>query len=466
MGKGKARLAQLMCLVGWALSAAAQVDWVVRPEWVRAHEEFLASDALAGRGSASRDEQIAADYVASEFLADGLKPAPGMSGFIQVADVVAPELDGKAVLTVGGVTLEEGADLRVLFPSGVGASGPLLRLPEAEVKQAKVPKGAIVLLTGGGGHGSGLGLSYPLRSSGAAVVLFEEDESLRAYLAKNPKPRQQLRLKEEPGNGAPLPATIAAVSKSAYDRLAGQVDGAAALLSVHALPLKARKTFNAVGYLEGADPGSGTILLSAHLDHLGVSSAPVNGDAIFNGANDDASGTTAVLELAHALAAGPKMRRSVLFVCYGSEEAGELGSEFFGRHPPVPLSQLVANIEFEMIGSQDPKMPKNTLLFTGWERSNLGPVLREHGALLGPDPYPEQRFFERSDNYQLALQGVVAHTAAGWGTTPTYHQLNDDLQHLDFDFMTAVIQSLVAPIRWLAEGDFRPAWSAGGQPKR
>jgi hypothetical protein len=126
----------------------------------------------------------------------------------------------------------------------------------------------------------------------------------------------------------------------------------------------------------------------------------------------------------------------------------------------------VANLEFEMIGVQDPKMPKNTLLLTGWDRSNLGPTLRDHGALLGPDPYPEQHFFERSDNYQLALQGVVAHTAAGWGTPPTYHQLNDDLAHLNLEFMTTIIQSLVEPIRWLAQSDFKPAWNPGGQPKR
>jgi aminopeptidase YwaD len=131
----------------------------------------------------------------------------------------------------------------------------------------------------------------------------------------------------------------------------------------------------------------------------------------------------------------------------------------------VPLNDLVANLEFEMIGNQDPKMAKGVLLLTGWDRSNLGPALREHGALLGPDPYPEEHFFERSDNYALALKGVVAHTAAGWGTPPTYHQADDDLQHLDVPFMTAAIQSLVAPVRWLADSDFAPKWNAGGQPK-
>jgi aminopeptidase YwaD len=192
---------------------------------------------------------------------------------------------------------------------------------------------------------------------------------------------------------------------------------------------------------------------------------PVSGDSIYNGANDDAAGTTAVLELAHALAAGPRLRRSVLFVCYGSEEMGELGSTYFGKHPPVPLTDLVANLEFEMIGNQDPKMPAGVLLLTGWERSNLGPALKEHGALVGPDPYPEQHFFERSDNYALALQGVVAHTAAGWGTPPTYHQPSDDLAHLDVAFMTKAIQSLIEPVRWLAGSDFRPQWNPGGAPK-
>jgi hypothetical protein len=444
----------------------AQQGWVVRPEWVRAHEDFLASDALGGRGSATRDEQIAAEYVASEFLAYGLRPAPGMPGMIQSADVIAPELDGKATLTAGGASFAEGTDLRVLVPSGVGANGPLLRIAAADARQATVPKGAIVLLTDLPPNSTGLRDSFPLWRSGASLVLFAENDALRAYLAKNPNPRFTLRLTPEPGETTPPPATVAAVSEAAMARLLAEKPGTVATLNVHALPLKPRKTYNALGYLPGSDPAAGTILLSAHLDHLGITSNPVNGDAIFNGADDDAAGTTAVLELAHALAAGPKLRRSVLFVCYGSEEAGLLGSTYFGKHPPVPLAQIVTDLGFEMIGAQDPKMPKDTLLLTGWDRSNLGPTLREHGALLGPDPYPEQHFFERSDNYSLALVGVVAQTAAGWGTVPTYHQLNDDLAHIDIGFMTAAIQSLVEPIRWLAGSDFKPEWNAGGQPKR
>ena len=139
----------------------------------------------------------------------------------------------------------------------------------------------------------------------------------------------------------------------------------------------------------------------------------------------------------------------MLFVCFGSEELGGYGNTWFEHHSPVPLDQIVANLEFEMIGAQDPMMPKGMLFLTGWERSSFGSTLRAHGAKLGPDPYPEQHFFERSDNFSLAKQGIIAHTAAGYGTPPYYHQPNDDFAHLDIAFMTSAIQSLVNPLRWL-----------------
>jgi hypothetical protein len=310
-----------------------------------------------------------------------------------------------------------------------------------------------------------MGAAQGLRRSGAAMIVIEESVGSQQTLTMfGGKTRVPIRLKDDPAPRGGV--TLVTLNPDVYKKFVAERDGTTVSLTLQEVPqAKPRETFNAIGYLPGSDPKAGTILLTAHLDHLGIG-RPVNGDAIFNGANDDAAGTTAVLELARALASGPQLKRSVLFVCYGSEEAGELGSTYFGEHPPVPLKELVANLEFEMIGNQDPKMPKGVLLLTGWERSNLGPTLKAHGALLGPDPYPEQHFFERSDNYALALKGVVAHTAAGWGTVPTYHQPNDDLAHLDLPFMTAAIQSLVAPLRWLAGSDFKPEWNAGGQPKR
>jgi len=441
---------------------SAQQNWIVKPEWVSAHENFLASDVLAGRGSATRDEELTATYVASEFESYGLKPAPGMTAYLQSAEIVAPELDAHATLQAGDATIEEGADFVLLTSPGASVAGPLLRVAASDVQTAHIAEGSAILLTGVTDQRALFAAMSALRRRGAAAILVPQTSSLATVpQIFGGKTRVSVRLADDPARKTP---TVILIHAEAAARFTAK-DGTQIGITVHALPqAKPRQTFNAIGYLAGTDPAAGTLLLTAHLDHLGVGRA-VNGDSIYNGANDDAAGTTAVLELAHALGSGPRPRRSVLFVCYGSEEMGGLGSTYFGKHTPVPLTDLVANLEFEMIGNQDPKMPPGVLLLTGWERSNLGPTLKEHGALLGPDPYPEQHFFERSDNYPLALQGVVAHTAAGWGTVPTYHQLNDDMAHLDLAFMTRAIQSLVEPVRWLANSDFRPQWNPGGAPK-
>ena len=280
----RSRLLVLAAALAAAGCATPVSRWRVNPASVRGHEAFLASDALRGRGSATPDEAIAAAYVASQFEAAGLRPAPGMASYLQT-------------------------------------------LPVPRDKQT-----AQVL-------------------AGATIT-------------------------------------------------------------------------NAIGYLPGTDPRAGVILFSAHLDHLGV----VKG-VTYPGANDDASGTTAVLELARALA------------------------------------DIVANIEFEMIGAQDPKLPPGRMMMTGFDRSNLGPELAARGFLVTNDPYPEQHFFERSDNYQLALKGVVAHTISGWAVTPTYHQPSDTAANIDVAFMTRAIQSLIAPAQWLVDGDFRPQWTGAGQPR-
>jgi Zn-dependent M28 family amino/carboxypeptidase len=224
-------------------------------------------------------------------------------------------------------------------------------------------------------------------------------------------------------------------------------------------------TWNALGMLRGSDPlaAKEVVLLTAHLDHLGIGEA-VNGDSIYNGADDDASGTTAVIELARALNKGPRPKRSILFVLFGSEELGGYGNKYFLEHPPVPLTQIVANLEFEMIGRPDLALPSKTLWLTGYERSNLGPTLAQHGAAISADPHPDQHFFQRSDNYALARKGIVAQTVSSFGLHKDYHQPSDEISKIDFSFLTHSIESMIGPIRWLANSAWRPEWNAGGKP--
>ena len=248
----------------------------------------------------------------------------------------------------------------------------------------------------------------------------------------------------------------------------GDTDSAGNKSFVQRVPVETAPTgatWNVIGILRGSDPKE-AIMLSAHLDHLGVNDAAPGDDKIFNGADDDASGSVAVLELARALAAGKKPRRTIYFVCFGSEERRGAGSRHFLDNPPVPLTQIVSQLQFEMLGRPDPKVAAGTLWLTGFERSDLGPALARNGAALVADPHPEQRFFQRSDNYPFALRGVIAHTVSSFGLHTDYHRVSDDVSKIDFPFMTRSINSLVRPIQWLANSDFRPEWLAGQAPSR
>jgi Zn-dependent M28 family amino/carboxypeptidase len=224
------------------------------------------------------------------------------------------------------------------------------------------------------------------------------------------------------------------------------------------------ETWNAIGILRGSDLASDSVLLTAHLDHLGIGKGDAGGDTIYNGADDDASGTTAVLALAHALASGPRPRRTIIFALFGSEELGGFGNAGFLAHPPVPLTSIVANLEFEMIGRRDPAIPNNSLWLTGFERSNLGSELAKHGAHLLPDPHPQQNFFKRSDNIALARQGIIAHTVSSFGLHKDYHQPSDEIATIDFNHLSGAIASMIEPIRWLADTTWRPRWNPGGKP--
>jgi hypothetical protein len=224
-----------------------------------------------------------------------------------------------------------------------------------------------------------------------------------------------------------------------------------------------KETWNVVGILRGSDSGKGVILLTAHLDHLGVGPEK-NGDRIYNGADDDASGTTAVIELARVFAGRARPARTLLFVLFGSEEIGGYGNRYFLDHSPVPLDQIAANLEFEMIGRRDPALPQDGLWLTGFGRTDLGPELQRHGAALVADPHPAQNFFKRSDNYSLARRGIIAQTVSSFGLHADYHQPSDEIAGIDFPHMTRAIGSMVEPIAWLAQTAWKPRWLPNGKP--
>lgn len=451
-------MAMLAMIAAAAAPAAADAKrkprpapYKVRIDSVVAHEKFLAGDELRGRGSATGDEAIAAAYVASQFAQFGLKPAPGMTGYLQPAKVIRTRLTSPAVLTVAGAPV---SGLTLFTARGTPINGKLsvmtsdnpADMPAADVVIATSTKVPLFAL-----------LSAARKQKVKLLVAAESAVSKAQYQAIGGT-RLPIHLEgTAPREGGPAVATLPA---TAIEPLAAKA-GAEVALSFPGITDEVSITTNAIGYIAGSDPAAGTLLFSAHLDHLGV----LPDGTIMHGANDDASGTVAVLEIAQAMAMGKRPRRNLMFVAYGSEEIGLFGSTWFGEHSPVPLKDIVANLEFEMIGAQDPKLPKGVMMMTGYDRSNFGATIKAHGALVTADPYLDQNFFQRSDNYALALKGIVAHTVSGSALVPTYHKPTDTVENIDFTFMTNAIQSLIEPVKWLAYGNFTPQWTKDGKPK-
>lgn len=223
---------------------------------------------------------------------------------------------------------------------------------------------------------------------------------------------------------------------------------------------------NVVGIIEGSDPAlrNEYVLMTAHYDHIGVTTA-VDGDSINNGADDDAAGTIAVLQVARLLAKGAVTpKRTIVFAAMTGEEVGLLGTRWFIDHPVRPLTQLVANLEVEMIGRADSLAGgAGKAWLTGYERSTLGDQLRDGGIPIVPDRRPSQRFFERSDNIAFARMGIPAHTLSSYNLHADYHTVRDEARYADPVHMARVIEAAAQAMIILANGP-KPSWHPNGQP--
>jgi len=221
---------------------------------------------------------------------------------------------------------------------------------------------------------------------------------------------------------------------------------------------------NVVGVIPGGDPevANEYVVVGAHYDHVGIG-RPVDGDSIYNGADDDGSGTVAVLEIARALVEGPAPRRTVIVLLSTAEEQGLLGTWWYIQHPLVPLEETVADFQIEMIGRPDSLAEGfGRGWLTGYERTSMGDQLAAAGSPIVPDPRPEMRFFFRSDNLPFAVQGIPAHTLSSYNMHADYHQPSDEVEHVDFEHMAALVDAAVEAVRFLADGP-RPAWKEGGR---
>lgn len=431
---------------------------------------YLAGPSLHGRGSGTEDEHKAAQFIAAKLRTYGLAPGAGEGQFIQTAIVRSREVVGNPTLTLdreanGGtqpIVLTHGKQVAMAGLSQSSVSAPLqkLDLNDEKVSPDDVASGAALLLKlkPGTSMEDARQVLASYRSGRAALVIIASSpaaQEMFEMLAKHP-PQMPQQIEEEEQKPR---AGLVLAKQDAFDRLWAQPDATVVKLRAQITAWKTTNTWNVLGKITGTTDKDQIILLSAHLDHLGI----VDGKTYY-GADDDASGTVAVMELARVMAKEPKPKRTVIVALWGGEETGLVGASYFLQNPTFPLKNIVANLEFEMIGRPDPKIKTDELWLTGWERTNLGPELAQHGAKLVADPHPAEKFFTRSDNYALAWQGIVAQTVSSFGLHADYHQTTDTVDKIDFQHMDRAIASMIGPVTWLANSDFQPEWLEGKKP--
>jgi len=222
--------------------------------------------------------------------------------------------------------------------------------------------------------------------------------------------------------------------------------------------IEGKKANNVIAIIPGKTKPNEYVIFSGHYDHLGMKES--GDDKIFNGANDDASGITAVITLAEHFKKKNDNARTLIFVAFTGEETGGYGSAFFSNS--INADEVVAMFNLEMIGT-DSKWGKNSAYITGFERSDFGTILQKNlvgsGFNFYQDPYPEQQLFYRSDNARLAALGVPAHTisTSKMDVEPNYHKLSDEISTLDMDNMTEIIKSIAISSQTIISGKDTPS---------
>ena len=422
---------------------------------VTATISFLASDELAGRATGSAEFNIAARYVASRFLGAGLDGSLADGEFFHVTMK-------QLIKTPSGPVKLTGSDSRPLAQIALLAASDQPVSYIGDVKKvdlaSELPTSGLEGVVAGMMPGNAKGPR--VLSQVARMTTTLKDAGAKALLLGVPDDSELIGLARE---SQEKPRSESARSRFAIPVLLVpevSLSAASIHLEIPAAILSESPMRNVIGLLKGTDPelSKEAILFSAHLDHLG--SKPSTGDGIFNGADDDASGVTAVVTLADAFAKMPKPKRSLLFMTFWGEESGLLGSKQFAETPAWPLEKIIANVNIEMIGRPEPGA-RGKIWMTGWPESDLGVLMNKASLPFGVEifnhPKHSAMLYRASDNWSFAQKGVIAHSFSAGSLHADYHQPDDEWDRLEIPHMTRVIQGLFVASLPMANGESTPS---------
>ena len=389
------------------LFAQTKIDDIINAKEVERIEKTLSSDDMRGRKTFTPDIDKAADFIADELKKIGLQTLNNAGSYRQEFAMVKPKFisasaifDGNAIDQKNIIVVTCQPELEIDQTSGyetgfINPGGNLFREAATFVQSNK----NVLVLVDESFASNFSRLTFLKRS------VFKTDKSA-IFVLENKEPKN---------------FTVEAKHEITEQKLA-----------------------NVVGVLPGRSKKDEYVIFSGHYDHLGVDK-PVNGDSIYNGANDNAAGTTAVVMLAKYFKELKNNERTIVFAAFTAEEIGGYGSQYFSRQ--FDPAKVVAMFNIEMIGTES-KWGKNSAYITGYEKTDMGKIVQKNleGTEFNfyPDPYPDQQLFYRSDNATLARLGVPAHTisTSKMDSEPNYHKPSDQIETLDMDNMAMIIKCI------------------------
>ena len=404
-------------------SFAQQADKIINATEVLRIVSYLASDEMRGRKTGTSEIDKAADFIASEFKNYGLKTYTGLSTFKQsFTNVRTKFLSAKAVVDTSIIdennTIAVTTDslIKITQQSGykkvvIGNSENLLLRAE-EILNAKTNQVVLV-------NSFFINDFKKLRRFKRDGV--KTDFSVIFILTNNTAEKYDIEIKNK---------------------------------------ITATNYTNVVAVLPGKKNNKEIVVFSGHYDHLGVGKPSATGDSIYNGANDDAAGTTAMIMLANYFSKLKTNERTLVFVAFTAEEIGGFGSQYFSKN--IDADKVVAMFNLEMIGTES-KWGKNSAYITGFEKSDFGKILQKNlegsNFHFEPDPYIKENLFYRSDNATLAALGVPAHTisTSKMDNEPTYHKQSDDIASIDVNNMAEIIKAIAISSKSIVSGKDTPS---------
>ncbi len=427
---------------------------------LRGNLSFIASDLLEGRDTPSRGLDLAALYIAAQFRRAGLEPA-GAEGYFQTAKMLRVAPTGEPfdlLLQSGARTLAVSRDRTTVVsrqPLELSRA-PVYKIADLADLRAAVVKGKVVEVDA---------RREGARSLAQAAALLRPAAVLETAEDSVPAVPRLIDPDEEPSLIGGVPRFIVR-DREAVDLLADAKTGETGITVSIKLPAPTATAVtvrNVAAMLRGSDAAlrGQYVLLTAHYDHIGRSAA----GEVFPGANDDGSGTVSVIEIAQALAALPvHPKRSIVFLTFFGEEGGGLGSRYYTRHPLLPLSQTVADLNLEQVGRTDSRTGAeiSNATLTGFQYSTVARTLQQAGELTGVKVHETPNgddFFDRSDNQTFAEHGIPAHTLAVAFEFPDYHATGDVWQKIDYANMAKVDRMIALGIVMLADSPSPPSWN-------